>query len=94
MLTQRATSSLTLSLLFTFLMLTLTDTMKKTGKTVRFSNDITNIPEPKYLAEDLHLMRMSDFNMRRADRERMERLLSPLLTHSHREKIYRKIYGF
>ena len=71
MLTQRATSSLTLSLLFTFLMLTLTDTMKKTGKTVRFSNDITNIPEPKYLAEDLHLMRMSDFNMRRADRERM-----------------------
>ena len=68
--------------------------MKKTGKTVRFSNVITIIFEPKYLAEDLHLMRIGDFIMRWADRDRMERLLTPILTHSHREKIYRKIYGF
>ena len=37
--------------------------------------------------------RRSDFPARQADRERMERLLGPILTASHRQAVYDRIFG-
>jgi len=64
-----------------------------THKTVKFSNDPTIILEPENLAEELQLARIGEFAARQADRERMERLLAPILTQTHRQNIYNKIYG-
>jgi len=69
------------------------DEMEITSKTVKFSNDPTIILEPENLAEELQLARIGEFAARQADRERMERLLGPVLTETHRQKVYRKIYG-
>ena len=60
---------------------------------VKFCDAPTIILEPDSLADDLHQARLSDFKQRQADRERMERLLAPVLTQTHRQNIYRKIYG-
>ena len=66
----------------------------KTGPaSVKFSEDPEIILEPENLAEDLQLARQSDYKQRQADRERMERLISPILTPTHRRNIYQKIYG-
>jgi len=51
------------------------------------------IEEPEELAEDLCEARCSDLEQRRADRERQERLLGPVLTPVHRRRMYLKIYG-
>lgn len=64
-----------------------------TCKTVKFSNDPTIILEPENLAEELQLARTGEFAARQADRERMERLLAPILTETHRQNVYKKIYG-
>jgi len=67
---------------------------EKTGVgMVKFSDNPVIILEPENLAEDLQNARLSDFKERQADRERMERLLGPILTPTHRQNIYRKIYG-
>ena len=60
---------------------------------VKFCDAPTIILEPDNLAADLHQARLSDFKQRQADRERMERLIAPVLTQTHRQNIYRKIYG-
>merc|ERR1712130_690031 len=62
---------------------------------VHFSEEATwqVIEEPEELAEDLCEARCSDLEQRRADRERMERLLGPVLTPVHRRRMYCKIYG-
>ena len=60
---------------------------------VKFSNNPEIILEPENLAKELHEARTSDFKQRQADRERQERLLAPILTRTHREKMFRKIYG-
>jgi len=62
---------------------------------VHFSEEATwqVIEEPEELAEDLCEARCSDLEQRRADRERMERLLGPVLTAVHRRRMYCKIYG-
>jgi len=67
---------------------------KKSGK-VRFSDEATwqVIEEPEDLAEDLCEARCSDLEQRRADRERMERLLGPVFAAVHRRKMFCKIYG-
>jgi len=69
------------------------DEMEMTSKTVKFSNDPTIILEPENLAEELQLARIGEFAARQADRERMERLLGPVLTETHRQKVYKNIYG-
>merc|ERR1712004_642344 len=67
---------------------------RKSGK-VRFSDEATwqVIEEPEDLAEDLCEARCSDLEQRRADRERMERLLGPVFAAVHRRKMFCKIYG-
>ena len=57
------------------------------------STDPTIILEPESLAEELQLARIGEFAARQADRERMERLIGPILTQTHRQNIYQKIYG-
>jgi len=64
-----------------------------TSKTVKFSSDPTIILEPESLAEELQLARIGEFAARQADRERMERLIAPILTETHRQNIYLQIYG-
>ena len=59
---------------------------------VKFCDAPTIILELDSLAADLRQARLSDFKQRHADRERMERLLAPVLTQTHRQNIYRKIY--
>ena len=39
------------------------------------------------IAELLHLARISDWTQRQADKCRMEKLLSPIFAHEHRQKI-------
>jgi len=63
------------------------------SKTVQFSSDPTIILEPESLAEELQLARIGEFAARQADRERMERLIGPILTETHRQNIYQQIYG-
>ena len=60
---------------------------------VTFSDSLEIILEPENLAEELQEARISDLSQRRADRERNERTLGPILTRTHREKMFRKIYG-
>jgi len=64
----------------------------KTG-CVKFCDDVKIIEEPEEIAEDLQNARISDFQARKADQERMERLLAPILTKLHRDKMFQKIYG-
>jgi len=64
-----------------------------TSKSVKFSSDPTIILEPESLAEELQLARIGEFAARQADRERMERLIAPILTETHRQNIYQQIYG-
>jgi len=63
------------------------------GKHVTFCDDIEILDEPEDLAEDLQNARVSDFQARQADKERMELLLGPILTKVHRDKIFNKIYN-
>jgi len=69
------------------------DNTEITCKTVKFSSDPTIILEPENLAEELQLARIGEFAARQADKERMERLIGPILTQTHRRNIYQKIYG-
>jgi len=69
------------------------DDPEGSSKTVQFSTDPTIILEPESLAEELQLARIGEFAARQADRERMERLIGPILTQTHRQNIYQKIYG-
>jgi len=69
------------------------DEAEATSKTVQFSSDPTIILEPESLAEELQLARIGEFAARQADRERMERLIAPILSQTHRQNIYQHIYG-
>jgi hypothetical protein len=60
---------------------------------VRFSEDVEVFKEPEELAEDLAEARVSNFEQRKADLQRMERLLSPVLSSAHRQRMFSKIYG-
>lgn len=63
----------------------------KTSKKVTFTTALDVIYEDPKLSEDLKLARMSDFFQRQADKARMERLLNPILSTSHREKMRRMV---
>ena len=55
-------------------------------KLVRFSDESQIINEPEELIEYLAMARKSDFLKRQINKERMERLLGPVLSKVHREK--------
>lgn len=63
----------------------------KSSKKVTFTTALDVIYEDPNLSEDLKLARMSDFIQRQADKARMERLLNPILSISHREKMKRMV---
>lgn len=66
---------------------------RKTDVVVRFSGapDLV-ILEPDHLKDQLMEARISDFPARQADRERMERLLRPILTAKHRLAVYQRLH--
>lgn len=47
--------------------------------------------EPVEQSKALHEARKSDFLQRQADKMRMEHLLNPILSTSHRQKIFQKL---
>ena len=47
------------------------------------------IEKPEDLVEDLAMSRNSDFGKRQADKARMERMMEPLLSKFHRDKVYK-----
>ena len=61
---------------------------------VRFCDESQNllINEPEELIEYLAMARKGDFQNRQADKERMERLIGPVLSKVHREKILKNKY--
>jgi len=63
------------------------------NKCVRFCDDIKIIEEPEEIAEELQNARISDFSKRQADKERMERLIAPILMEVHRAKVFEKLHG-
>jgi hypothetical protein len=60
---------------------------------VRFSRPETwtRVDEDPELACDLREARRSDLLQRRADRERLERLIAPVLAPEHRRKVYQRM---
>jgi len=66
--------------------------VKKSAAIVKFSDNIKVVEEPEELAEDLAEARISDWPKRQVDKERMERLLAPVFTRTHREKIFSQLY--
>ena len=67
--------------------------MAEKQKVVRFSDKIEVIEEPTEYAEDLARARISDWARRSADLARMEKMLGHVLEKSHRDSMYRAIYG-
>ena len=65
--------------------------MNEKIKQVRFSDNIIIILEPDHISEHLKQSRISDFSRRQADMNRMERMLSPILSIEHRKKIFDKL---
>ena len=61
-------------------------------KVVQFSTDVKIIHEPIEMAQDLAAARDEWVERRRADKERMERMISKILQTSHRESVYKKLY--
>ena len=60
-------------------------------KKVKFSSTITIYPEPQNLSDDLQKSRINDYVQRKADYDRIERLLKPIFSVEHRKKVFDKI---
>jgi hypothetical protein len=60
-------------------------------KRVYFNLTPTIIYEPLDLVDELKQYRRNNEIQRKADKERIERILSPILSSEHRNKIYVKI---
>ena len=56
-------------------------------KKVRFNPILIIILEPENIANDLNKARMSDYQQKQADKARMEKLLSSILSPDHRKKM-------
>ena len=65
-------------------MMSITQKMKK----VKFSDKIVIYPEPQNLSDDLQNSRMNNCLQRKADHDRMERLLKPIFSVEHRKKVF------
>ena len=59
---------------------------------VMFSDNVYIILEPENLAEDLYQARKSDYYQRQADKDRMKRMLTPILSPNHRRNFYQKYF--
>jgi hypothetical protein len=57
-------------------------------KKVRFNPILNIIFEPENIANDLKKARMSNYQQKQADKTRMERLLSSILSPDHRKKMF------
>ena len=67
--------------------------MKVTNKkVVTFSEEVKIFYEPEGIAEDLQKARRNNDNERKADKDRMERLIGPILSSYHRENISKKLF--
>ena len=60
-------------------------------KKVKFSSTITIYPEPQNLSDDLQKSRINDYVQRKADYDRIKRLLKPIFSVEHRKKVFDKI---
>jgi len=58
-----------------------------TSKKVTFNGTPCIIIEPANISYDLHLARINNYSQRQADHYRMEKLLAPIFTVEHRNKI-------
>ena len=67
--------------------------MAKKEKVVRFSDKIEVREEPPVYTVDLARARIGDWARRSADLARMEKMLGHVLEKSHRDSMYRAIYG-
>jgi len=61
------------------------------GTHVHFNLTPTIIYKPKDLTDDLREYRKDIYQQKKVDAARLERLLSPILTHEHRQKIQRRL---
>jgi hypothetical protein len=55
--------------------------------------DWEEIDEDPMLSDELRLSRTSDVERRRADHSRMERLIGPILSQDHRQKMWNAIHS-
>uniref|UniRef100_A0A0K2THP3 Uncharacterized protein n=1 Tax=Lepeophtheirus salmonis TaxID=72036 RepID=A0A0K2THP3_LEPSM len=64
-------------------------------KNVSFSQEDcwSVIEEDPKLAKELRESRISDHLSRKADRERLEKIISPILDEDHRKKVYLRVYS-
>ena len=62
-------------------------------KIVRFSESVVVIYEPESLTKYLHNARKSDYFTCKADMDRMEKMLTPILEEGHRKIMFYKLYG-
>jgi hypothetical protein len=63
-------------------------------KKVTFNDTLHIIFEPVEKSYDLHRSRISDYRQRQVDHSRMEKLLTPILSKEHRDKIYTALMTF
>jgi ASC-1-like (ASCH) protein len=63
------------------------------NKQLSFNSTPTIIYDPENLADDLREYRKSNIFQKKMDALRMEKLLSPILTVTHRLKIWKKLYS-
>ena len=54
---------------------------------------IVVIYEPESLTKYLHNAQKSDYFTRKADMDRMEKMLTPILEEGHRKIMFYKLYG-
>ena len=66
--------------------------MENKRKCVTFSKEVSIILEPENMSEDLLNSRINQLFQRQADHLRMERLIAPILSPTHRKRIYEKFY--
>lgn len=66
--------------------------MENKRKCVTFSEEVSIILEPENMSEDLLSSRINQLFQRQADHLRMERLIAPILSPTHRKRIYEKFY--
>lgn len=67
--------------------------LPRSASKVCFAPSDTVIYEDPELAAELAASRQSDFPQRQADKERMERLIGPILTETHRDKVRNRLLG-
>jgi len=61
---------------------------------VKFSSEPVRVVwEPEHLVQDLKQARISDFQTRKLDKERMERMMRPVLATKHRDTVFKQRFA-